>query len=468
MKFFCCILCTALLLQINSFSSAYNATIIIHNGKLMAEAGKDIIDNGVVVINDDIIIDVGDEALLSRYSAPIMIDADKNLVMPGLINAHTHVPMVAFRSLGEEGIYDRLFGYFFPLEKRFVNPAMVYKSTIHGCIEMVMGGVTTYCDMYYFMEQEAEAAKKIGIRCVLGETIIDTPSPDALDSDISINRTVKFIDKYKDDSLVIPAFAPHCPYTLKKKTLQKIAAVSEKMNARVIIHLSEISEKDNKHYDIDNASFLKKMGLLNDRLTVAHAIHLDKKQISLMKDAGVGVSYNPLANAKGATGIADAVEMLKQGIPVGLGTDGPMSSNQLSIIPVLSYAADMQRLKYMNRTLITPREVAYMATQGGANALHIGETTGSIEKTKKADIIIINTKSPNMFPAYDLYAALVFQANPEDVLTSIINGRLVMYNRALLTYSLDQDHKDMVELAKTVGKYGEELSKAIINKENNN
>ncbi len=435
------------------------ASIIIKNATIITMTDKDVIENGSVVIKDDKIIDVGSDDIVNNYVAPVVIDAENNIVMPGMVNAHTHVPMLAFRGLGENGIHNRLFGYFIPLEKKFVTPEMVYTSTVHGAIELVQGGVTTYADMYYFMDEEAKAIKAVGVRGVLGETIIQNPSPDAENESEAIDITLALAEKYKNDDMVIPAFAPHTTYTVTEESLMKISKLSQEKNIPVLIHLAEIPNKENRGLDKDNVEYLRKVGLLNDKTNIAHAIHLEEQDLLDIKDSGAGVSYNPEANAKGATGIADAYTMLKLGIPLGIGTDGPMSANQISILPYLNYAANMQRLKYSDRTIMLPKDVVYMATLGGAKSLHIDDMVGSIEKGKKADVIMINTKSANMIPHHDIYASIVFQANPSDVYNSIIDGKLVMYNRNILTYDSDKDYKNMEILSKKVYEYGQELAK---------
>ncbi len=455
------------LLVLGCGAYSYTASAIIYNGQIITLSDKGIIKDGIVVIKDDKIIDIGGKEIKDKYSAPLSIDAKSNIVMPGMINAHTHIPMVAFRGLGEEGIKDRLFGLFFPLEKEFVTPDMVYTASSLACAEMIMGGTTTFADMYYYMDQEAKAAKEIGMRCVLGETIIGFPAPDAKTPDDALKIAITFNNMYKNDDLVVPAIAPHTLYTVPEKTLKEVAEVSRKDNIRVMLHIAEMPKDQSKYPEKDNLTYLQKVGLLNDKVTLAHAIHLDNTQLDLLVENGVGVSYNPMANAKGATGIADAFEMLNLGIAVGLGTDGPMSSNQLSMIPVLGYAANMQRILHMDRTIMTPEKILYMATLGGARALHIDDITGSIEVEKRADIIIVDTNEPNMLPHQDLYAAMVYQANPENVKTVFVNGKLIMLDRKLVGYDLEKSKKRFNDLFAKIEPVAEKLSKEALKKQNN-
>lgn len=434
-------------------------SILIYNGSVMTVADPAIIEQGVVAIQDDMIVAVGDSDLLRHYDAPVKIDATGKLVMPGLVNAHTHIPMIGFRGLGENGIRDRLFGYFFPLEKEFVTAQYVFKTSLHACIELVHGGVTTFADMYYFMDAEAAAAKQIGLRGVLGETIINYAAPDAKTPDIAIQRAVDFIERYAGDPLIIPAFGPHSPYTLADEYLRQVSDLAIQYDAPVLIHLAEIPAKENKKFDKDNIYHLADVGLLRNRLTVAHATHIDADQMQLMAAHDVGVAHNPMANAKGATGIADASAMLANGLSVGLGTDGPMSSNELTIFRVMSYAANMQRLLHQDRTIMTPPQIVRMATLGGAKALHLDGMIGSLEVGKKADLILVDLTAPNMIPHHDLYAALVYQAEPANVATVIVNGQIVLRDRELLTYSLTQDASDMAQIAAAVFDFGQTLAK---------
>ena len=414
-------------------------------------------DQGVVVIDDDRIVAVGDNTLLQQYVGRTAIDATGKLVMPGLINAHTHIPMIGFRGLGENGIRDRLFGFFFPLEKAFVDADFVYQTSLHACIEMVSGGVTTFADMYYFMDGEAAAAKQIGMRAVLGETIINFAAPDAATPDIAIHKAVELVERYTGDPLIIPAFAPHSPYTLAEDYLRQVSDLALQYDAPVVIHMAEIPPAENSKFDLDNIYHLVAAGLLRNRLTVAHAIHIDAAQMRIMAEHGVGVAHNPMANAKGATGIADAVGMLQHGLGVGLGTDGPMSSNELTLFRVMSYAANMQRLLHRDRTVMTPPQVVRLATLGGAEALHLDALIGSLEIGKKADIILVDLAAPNMIPHHDLYAALVYQAEPANVETVVIDGKIIMRDRKVLTYSAAESASDMAQIARAVSAYGREL-----------
>lgn len=438
-----------------------NASIIIKNGTVLTmDKNNKVINNGVVIIKDNKIISVGNKELLKVYSAKKIIDAENGIIMPGMINTHNHLPMIAFRGLGEEGIKNRLFAYFFPLEGEKLNRDLIYKATIHGSIDMALSGVTTYADMYYHMDEMAKATKDVGIRGVLGETVIKFPVVDAKTPYGGIEYAINFIEEYKNDDLIIPAFGPHAPYTVSKEKMQEIENLSKQYNVPIMIHVGEFDDED-KRLNLKNKSVIEYMdsiGVLNNRVLLAHAIHLNEKDLDIIKKREASIAYNPMANAKGATGIARAYEMLNKNIKVGLGTDGPMSSNQVDLFRTLSYASSMQRLKYNDRTIMTPDVVVKMATIGGAQALNLDKKIGSIEPGKLADIVIIETKSPNMMPNYDPFATLVFQANPSNVDTTIVNGKIIVENKKLKTYDIKKNIKQMKESENDIAKFAKELA----------
>ncbi|MUK31488.1 amidohydrolase family protein [Aliivibrio fischeri] len=445
----------------------YNADLIINNGQVLTvNADMEVIDDGVVVVKDDKIIAVGDEKLLEQYYAPKNIDANDGIVMPGMINAHNHLPMIAFRGLGEEGISNRLFAYFFPLEAQKLSRELIYNATKLGAIDLAQSGVTTYADMYYHMDEMAKATKEVGLRAVLGETVIKFPVVDAKQPYGGIQYAKSFIEEYQNDPLITPAYAPHAVYTVSKEKLQEINQLSEDYDVPVLIHVAEFPNEEARIKDPTKATspveYLEEIGVLDERMVIAHGIHLSQHDQALLKQADVGVVYNPMANAKGATGIAPAWDMFRADIRVGLGTDGPMSSNQVDLWRTLSYAANMQRLKNSDRTIMIPEQVIEMATIGGAKALHMEDEIGSLEVGKKADIIIVETQSANMMPSYDPYATLVYQANPSNVDTTIVNGKVVMEQRQMKTIQLDDIRQSVEVFESDIADFAKELSKKAI------
>ncbi|MGF1681361.1 amidohydrolase [Photobacterium minamisatsumaniensis] len=450
-----------------SSQPGYNASMIITNGQLLTiNDHKKVIDDGVIVIQDDTIIAVGDESLLSRYQAPKVIDAEGGIVMPGMINTHNHLPMIAFRGLGEEGISNRLFAYFFPLEKEKLSRELIYEATRLGAVDLAQSGVTTYADMYYHMDDMARATKEVGLRAVLGETVIKFPVIDAPQPYGGIEYAKNFIAEYQNDPLITPAFAPHAVYTVSKEKLQEINQLSQQLDVPVLIHVGEFGNEAERIKGNDEqlspVAWLQKIGVLDNRMVLAHGIHLNQEDIDLVKAADASVAYNPMANAKGATGIAPAWDMYQQGVRMGLGTDGPMSSNQVDLWRTLSYAANMQRLKHEDRTIMIPEQVIELATIGGAKALHMEDEIGSLEVGKKADIIIVETQSPNMMPNYNPYATLVYQANPSNVATTIVNGDIVMENRQIQNIDMAEMRESVKIIEADIAEFAKELSKKAI------
>jgi cytosine/adenosine deaminase-related metal-dependent hydrolase len=422
---------------------------------------RDVIQNGAVVIQGARIIAVGDEDTIEQYRGFKVIDADGGIVMPGLINTHGHLPMIAFRGLGENGLEDRLFDFFLPLEKNKLSRELIYNATIHGAIEYAMGGITTYADMYYHMDEMARATKKVGIRAVLGQTIIKFPVVDAPEPYGGLECAVDLIREYREDPLVTPALAPHAPYSVSKEKLLETISMAEEYQVPVLIHVAERSEESKqlpgKYKGKSSVFYLDDIGFLKKNVHMAHAIHLNDKDIEILKRAQCGVAHSPISNAKSGHGTARVYDMMKAGVRIGLATDGPMSNNSLNLFATMRSVALMQRVKYRNPTLMRPAEILEMATIGGARSLYMDDRIGSIESGKLADIIVIETKSPNMVPCYDYYAAVVFQAEPSNVTTTIINGNIVMENREMKTVNILEVREIMNRIKLDIDPFAREL-----------
>lgn len=431
-----------------SISNAQQSVdILITNGHILT-IDSDLTEypSGFVAIKNNKIMALGPQSKANQFVARKVLDVEGDLVLPGFINTHTHVSMTLFRSLGDD-VSDRLHGYIFPLEKQFVSREMVYLGAQLGNLEMLKGGVTTYADMYYFEDEVAKSVDKIGMRAVLGQTVIKYPQADAKTAEEGIAYAEKFIKEYKAHPRITPAFAPHGPYTNTTETLQKISTLSLKYNVPVLTHLAE-SEKEEtviakRSHGLSPISYLESIGALNDNLVGAHVIRANKKDIALLKKYGVGVAHNMSANIKAAKGVAPIIDMLKQGVNVGLGTDGPMSGNTISLIDELSQVTKVQKQWNKDRSLMPAVQVIKMATIGSAKVLNQADTTGSLERGKLADVIVIGTKSANMTPIYNPYSAIVYSAYATDVRHSIVDGKLLMEDRKALTV----DEKDIIERA---------------------
>ncbi len=412
------------------------ADLIVTNGLVVTmNDRKDVIDGGTVVIAGARIVAVGGRDVATRFTAAKTIDARGGIVMPGMINTHTHAAMTVFRSLGDD-VPDRLKRFIFPLEKNLVDREVVYWGTLHGAIEMIEGGTTTFADMYYFEDEAARAAKRLGIRGVLGATIVNFPAPDAPEPYGGIANAQRLVAKFRGDPLITPAFAPHAPYTLDAEHLRTIAKEAAALDAPVLMHVAEMTdevEQLRKEHNQTPVEFLDAVGLLNRRLVAAHCIFVNDSDIALLKSRDVGVAHNMVANIKSAKGVSPALKMAALGVRVGLGTDGPMSGNTLDVLGQLGYVAKLHKLANHDRTLAPAIDVVELATRGGARALHLEDRLGSLETGKLADVIVFDADATNLIPNYDVYATLVYAASPKDVRTAIVNGRVVMEDRKLTT-----------------------------------
>lgn len=429
----------ALAVMAVSFTShaAKQADLMIVDGTVLTmDAQNQVIEQGTVVVKENKIIAVGGPELTQEYQANKVLDVDGDIVMPGLINTHTHASMTVFRSLADD-VPDRLHRYIFPLENKMVSRDMVRVGANLANVEMVKGGVTTYVDMYYFEDEVAKTVDKMGNRAILGESVINFPVADAQTPEEGIQYAVNFINEYKDHPRIIPAFAPHAPYTNTTENLQKIAKLSVELDAPVMIHLAETDrEKEEIAKRTDGKSpvqYMADIGALNNKVIAAHAIMVDEQDIDLLNKYDVGVAHNISANTKSAKGVSPVVAMLEKGIRVGLGTDGPMSSNTLTTMNELNLVGKIHKLENKDRAAMPPLTVVEMATIGSAKALHMEDKLGSLEPGKLADIIVVDTKAPNMVPMYSPYAALVYGANGSNVRHTIVDGKILMEDRQLLT-----------------------------------
>jgi 5-methylthioadenosine/S-adenosylhomocysteine deaminase len=414
--------------------------LIIENGIILTVDADDTLHRrGFVAIRDGLIVGVGPSSERGTFVADEVLNVDGDIVMPGLINGHTHASMTVFRSLADD-IKNRLHGYIFPLESRLVSREMVRVGAMLANLEMIKGGVTTYADMYYFEDVVAETVDEAGMRAVLGQTIIGFPVADAENADAGIEYATLFIKKYKNHALITPAFAPHAPYTNTTETLQEIARLSQEMDVPVLIHLAE-SEKERlailERSGMSAIQYMDSIDALNDKVVAAHVVFADSTDIEILIQRSVGVSHNLSSNLKSGKGISPAIAMLERGVRIGLGTDGPMSANSLSTLSELNLVAKVHKLSDAGVFATNPQQIVRMSTMGGAAALHMDNEIGSIETGKFADIIVIDTKAPNTVPVYNPYSVVVYGANPSNVKHSIINGQFVMKNRVPMT--LDQE-----------------------------
>ena len=423
-------------------------TIIKNINILTMNDNKDIIENGIVAYKNNKIIYVGNENIYKNKDNIEVIDGEDGILMPGMINCHTHVSMVPFRSLADD-YKDRLKRYLFPLEQRLVDKRLTYIGAKYGIAEMLLGGVTTFCDMYYFEDEVAKAAKELNIRGILCETVIDFPSPDSKEKFGGLEYSKWFIEKWKDDELIIPGIAPHAPYTNNDKSLKEAYNISKKYNVPITMHVAEMGYELKEYkdkYNLTSVGYLDKLGILDSNFISAHTILVNDEDIQILKIRDVKVSHNIGANSKGAKGIMPIFKMKENNIDIGLGTDGPMSGNTLDIITQMSQVGKIHKLFNNDRTLLPSVELVEMATIGGARVLGIDNKVGSIEVGKNADLVLIETQSVNMQPIYDYYSTIVYSSNPSNVDTVIVNGDIVVKNKKLVSGDFNNIRKDLLKL----------------------
>ena len=413
--------------------------IMIKNGTvLIMDAKNSVINKGLLCIDGDIIsyIGTGND---KNFEAKKIIDAKEGLVMPGLINGHTHAAMSLFRGLADDlPLMEWLNNYIFPVESK-MDADFVFTGTLLACAEMIMSGTTTFCDMYLFEEEVARAAKMAGMRSLVGEVLYDFDSPNYGPVENGLIYTESLIKKWKDDPLVSIAVEPHSLFTCSPDLLSASNDLSEKYQVPLIVHLAEtMNEVDEvrKRYGKGPVEHLKSLGLLGPRLIADHCVHLREDDIKIMAENGVKVIHNPESNMKLASGIAPIPDMLSEKMIVGLGTDGCASNNNLDLFAEMDMAAKLHKVNTMDTTVMDALTVLRMATIEGARALGISEITGSLEKGKKADVIIVDTKKPHLTPMYNPYSHLVYAVRGNDVSHSIINGKLLMEDRNLLSLDL--------------------------------
>ena len=433
------------------------STVIKNVNILTMNQNKDIIENGMVIYKDDKIVYVGCE---KEFDEDVnLIDGEDAILMPGMINCHTHASMIPFRSLADD-YKDRLKRYLFPLEQKLVDKELTYIGAKYAVSEMLLGGVTTFCDMYYFEDEVAKAAKELNMRGIVCETIVDFPSPDSEKPYGGIDYAKDFIKKWKDDDLITPGVAPHAIYTNNDESLKSAYNLSKKYNIPFTMHVAEMDYEVSmckEKYNLTPVGYLDKLGILDHNFISAHTILVDDEDINILREKNVKVSHNISVNSKGAKGVCPILKMKDNSIDIGLGTDGPMSSNTLDIISQMSQVGKIHKLFNNDRTLLPSDEIVEMATMGGARVLGLDKIVGSIEVGKKADLVLIETKSVNMQPIYDYYATIVYSSNPSNVHTVIVDGKIVVRNKELVSGDFSKIRKDLLGLKDKVNKLAKNL-----------
>ncbi|MFL6336041.1 MAG: amidohydrolase family protein [Pyrinomonadaceae bacterium] len=422
-----------------AFQRARRVDLVVSGGTVVTmDAQRRVIEDGAVAVAGGRIVAVGKRSeVVGRFAARETIDARGGAIIPGLINGHTHVPMSLFRGIADDlDLNEWLTKYIFPAEAKNVNEEFVRAGTQLGLAEMIRGGTTTYCDMYYFEDAIAEETERAGVRGLLGETVIDFPVPDNKTWPDAMRYAERFVARWKGNRLITAAIAPHAPYTVSEAHLKEVRSFSDRTGAPVVTHVAETRkevEDITRDHGASPVEYLARIGFLGPRDVFAHTVHLTENEINLLKQNGVGSVHNPQSNMKLASGVAPVPQMLKAGVRLGLGTDGAASNNDLDMWEEIDTAAKLHKLSSGDPKVVTAAEAFALATIGGARALHMDSDIGSLEEGKRADIVVVSLDELHQTPRYSIYSHLVYATKASDVRTVVIEGRVVMRDRRLLT-----------------------------------
>jgi 5-methylthioadenosine/S-adenosylhomocysteine deaminase len=449
--------------------------IILSNGTVVTmNEHLDVFPQGAVVIKDGQIVAVGPVADLGgEYEAEQTIDCEGQVIMPGLINAHTHVPMSLIRGLADDLRLDVwLYGYMLPVEREFMNEESCYYGTLLSCAEMIRSGVTCFADMYYFEEEVARAAQEAGMRAICAETVMKLPTPDATSYDESLEYSRRFIAGWKGHELIVPAVGPHSPYMCTPEILRETARLAQEHDVPLLIHVAETEggvEGTQQLYGRAPAFCLDDFGVLDSKTLAIHGVHLTEEEMELMVRRGVGVAHCPTSNLKLASGVAQVTRMLDIGLNVGIGTDGPASNNDQDMFEEMRLAALLAKGIMGDPKAVPSRIALTMATIGGARALHLDHITGSIEVGKQADLAVVDADVLHGTPKFELssdniYSRLVYAAKSADVRHVLVNGRLLMKDRELLTVDVETITAEVQRIADRVNVFLMRREESLLDK----
>ena len=398
---------------------------------------------GAVAVSKNSIVAVGPEAEVRKaFPSVEVLDCDGKVLMPGLVNAHTHVPMTLLRGLVDDLRLDVwLQGYIWPVEREFVSPEFVRLGAQLGCAELISSGVTCFADMYFYEEVVAKATAEAGLRAVCGQTVLKFPAPDAVSFEDSLASAREFIGRWKDHKLITPAVSPHAPYTCTPEILRAAAQLAVEFDVPLHTHIAEtVLEVENMRREngMPVIPYVKKQGLFDAKVLAAHCIHIDEGEMRTLLHAGAGVAHNPSSNLKLASGFASVQKMLDLGLDVGIGTDGAASNNDLDMFEEVRLAAFVAKTVSNDPTVLPAATALKMATLTGARALHLGSVTGSLEPGKRADLILVDITALHNSPRFrrdneNIYSQLVYAGKATDVTDVMVDGKWLMKNRQLMT-----------------------------------
>ena len=434
--------------------------ILLKNARILTmNADLDEILQGWIVIENNLIAALGEgHSNEPEQTFDDIVDVDGDLIMPGMINTHCHMPMTMFRGLGED-VDNRLFRYTLPLERESITPNVVRVGAQLAALEIILGGVTTTADMYYFEQEVGRVLDVAGMRGVVGQSLADFSTPDHTSFDEGFDLVDALRDEFKGNDRITASIAPHAPYSTGPVILERVAQyATDNPDVRIQMHLAEMKSEMEwcaKQYNCRPVELADKSGILQKGAIMAHCLEVNPNEIALMAERGVRIAHNARSNAKAGRGIAPVEAMRKAGLSVGLATDGPMSGNTLDIFSQMAPASMFAKIRGGSRGCLPAKDVVKMATIEGAAVLGMVDKVGSLEADKCADLIRINLDAPRLFPIYDIYAALVFSAEASDVRDVMVNGAWILKNRETLTL---ERSKVMAEAAQTASEFKAKIS----------
>ena len=437
----------------------------IENVKILTMDGDNrVYEDGCVLVDGDRIEKVGDREEAAGWSGgaeAAVLDGRGGILIPGLINTHCHVSMMPFRTLGDD-CADRLRRFLFPLENDAMTRRLVYRAARYGICEMLLAGVTTFLDMYYFEDEVAKACEELGMRGFLGETVIGQATCEGPEPYTGLAYGEEFIRQWQGSRLVKPLIAPHATYSVSPEMLKKSFELAEKYDTLYTIHVCEMEhelKKFREEYGQTPVEFLADLGVLGRRTVAAHCVYMTERDIDLFAEHQVGVAHCIGSNTKGGRGVAPVPAMEKRGVAVGFGTDGASSGNTLDLFTLFKLFANFQKTEYHDRTLFPAKDIVRTGTMGGARALGMERELGSIEEGKKADLVIVETDSVNMFPCYNPYSALVYSANASNVDTVMVDGEVLVRGKKFVRADFEAIRRELAEemgpFMKAAENYGE-------------
>ena len=449
--------------------------VILTNAVVLTmDASLNQYDPGAVVVNSDSIVDVGPmEDIEKKYTAEKTFNCGGKVLMPGFVNTHTHIPMTLLRGLADDlRLEVWLLGYIMPVEREFVSKEFVELGTKIGCAEFIRTGVTCFNDMYYFEEIVAKTTAEIGLRAICSQTVLKFPTPDARSYEESLELTRGLIKRYKGHALIIPAVAPHSAYTCPPEILKACTKLAIENDIQLHIHISETAEEvENmrKQEGMPVVPYIKKQDVFTAKTIAAHCVHIDEGEMRTLEHANVGVAHNPSSNLKLASGLAPVKQMLELGLKVGIGTDGTASNNDLDFFEEIRLATFIAKGSSGDPTAVPAVKTLEMATRIGAEALHIGHLTGSLEKGKRADLITVDLNTIHNSPNFrhdknGIYSQIVYAGKSTDVVDVMVNGKWLMNDKVIPGL----DESDLIEqsqvYARDIDVFIQKREKSVISK----